>query len=146
LGALFAAKLHAMLPSRVIIMGFSWIAALTTSLMVLAPAGVLLGALLAVTAFFVPVMVTTVMTYQLVVTPDELRGRTSSIVGLCAGGANVLGPMAGGLLVAAGDGGSGSLLLCAVGLAVVAAGTTLSPTLRRFPTVREEAGETGETA
>ncbi|QWF85964.1 MFS transporter [Amycolatopsis sp. CA-230715] len=136
LGAAAAAKLHAALPSVVIIIGFSWVAAALTLVMAFVPSGVPLGLVFGALVFFLPVMITTVTTYQLVVTPDGLRGRVSGVVGFCAGAASAVGPLAGALVVgAAGDGSSG-VLLCAGALACVAIGASLSPSLLRFPTVR----------
>ena len=131
LGAVLAGQLHAALPPSVIIIGFTWIAALMTALMALVPAGLPMGLLLAGAALFAPVANTVVMTYQLKVTPDEMRGRLSGLAGLCAGGAAVLGPLVGGLVMGAGQ--HAAILICAGGLAVTALGTTLSRTLRTFP-------------
>ncbi|MFI6511953.1 MFS transporter [Streptosporangium sp. NPDC050855] len=131
LGALSAARLHAALPPFLFIVGFPLVAAVMTALMAVVPSGILLGVLLGGAAFLAPVANTTVLTYQLTVTPDHLRGRLSGIAGLFSGGAAALGPMVGGLLMTAG--GSTAVLVCAAGLALVAAGTVLSPTLRRFP-------------
>ncbi|MFD9741435.1 MFS transporter [Umezawaea sp. NPDC059074] len=131
LGAVLAGQLHSLLPPSVIIIGFTWIAALMTAVMSLVPAGLPMGLLLAGAALFAPVANTVVMTYQLMVTPDEMRGRLSGLAGLCAGGAAVLGPLVGGLVMGAGQ--HTAVLLCAAGLAVTALGTTLSPVLRSFP-------------
>lgn len=137
LGAIFAGKLVDLVPSSVIVVGFTWVSAAMTLLMVFVPAGIPLGLVLCATAFFVPVTATVVMTYQMVVTPDELRGRLSGIVGLGTEGAQALGPLAGAVMVAfAGGRSSTSLLVCAGCLALVALGSLLSPTLRRFPSVR----------
>ncbi|WP_219534272.1 MFS transporter [Nonomuraea guangzhouensis] len=132
-GAALADRLHAALPAPVVIVGFSWVTAALTALMAVVPSGLPLGLLLGCTAFFVPLANTTVLTYQITVTPDALRGRLTAIVGLCGGGAAALGPLLGGALVTAGSAG---ILACAAALAVVAAATTLSPTLRRFPSTR----------
>jgi len=61
----------------------------------------------------------------------ELRGRMSGVAGLCTGVAGVLGPLGGGLLMTAADGGAGAVAACAAGLALLAAGTTFNPALRR---------------
>ncbi|MEV4745780.1 MFS transporter [Streptosporangium sp. NPDC049248] len=132
LGALAAARLHAALPPVLTIVGFPLVAAVMTAAMALVPSGILLGVLLGGAAFLAPVANTTVLTYQLTVTPDHLRGRLSGIAGLFSGGAGALGPMAGGFLMTAG-GGPVAVPVCAAGLALVALGTLLSPTLRRFP-------------
>ncbi|MEU1387991.1 MULTISPECIES: MFS transporter [unclassified Nonomuraea] len=133
LGAALADRLHAALPAPVVIVGFSWVTAALTALMAVVPSGLPLGLLLGCAAFFVPLANTTILTYQITVTPDALRGRLTGVTGLCGGGAAALGPLLGGALVTAGTGG---ILACAAALALVAAATTLSPTLRRFPTAR----------
>lgn len=135
LGAIVAARLHAALPASVIVLGFSWIAAAMTATMAIVPGGLLLGVILGVVALFAPVANTTIITYQMVITPDELRGRLAGIVGLCTGVAGALGPLVGGVLMSA-IGGTSGVLACAVALAAIALGATLSPTLRRFPTYR----------
>jgi MFS family permease len=135
LGAIAAARLHAALPAPVIVLGFSWIAAAMTATMTLVPGGLALGVILGVVALFAPVANTTIVTYQMLVTPDEVRGRLSGITGLCAGVAGALGPLLGGIVMAT-IGGSSGVLICAVALAAVALGSTLSPTMRRFPTLR----------
>jgi MFS family permease len=141
LGASLASRLYDALPSRVIVIGFSFVAAGLTALMAAVPAGIPFGVVLGATSFFVPVTITTIMTYQMMVTPDELRGRLSGIVGLVTGGAGALGPTVGGLLMADSGNGPTSLLLCAACLGAVALGSLCSPTLRRFPSVRGEVVE-----
>ncbi len=133
LGAVLAGRLHAALPAPMIIIGFSWITAALTALMALVPAGLPLGLLLGCAAFFAPLANTTILTYQITTTPDGLRGRLTGIVGLCSGGAAALGPLLGGALMTSAGTGPAGILTCAAALTIVAAATTLSPTLRRFP-------------
>ncbi|MFE7133343.1 MFS transporter [Streptomyces sp. NPDC057638] len=133
LGAAAVGRLHTALPASAVIIGFPWVGAALTVVLALVPTGVWAGVVLGGIAFLIPTAFTTVMTYQITVAPDEMRGRLSGTVGLFAGGAGVLGPVVGGLLMADGNSGGGLLVWSAV-LAVVAVGTTLSPTLRRFPT------------
>jgi len=135
LGGICASRLNSALSPRVILIGFSWTAPVLVAAMALVPTGIMLGVLLGAAMFLVPVANTTVMTYQLVTTPDELRGRLSSIAGFCSGGAGALGPLIGGLL-ASGNGATG-ILVCAGGLAVVAVVMTLSPSIRNFPRSKE---------
>ncbi|GAB1510050.1 MFS transporter [Actinophytocola sp. KF-1] len=139
LGAVVAPRLHAALPAPVIVLGFSWIAAALTTAMAFAPGGLALGAILGVVAFFAPVANTTIITYQMTVTPDEYRGRLSGVTGLCGGVAGALGPLVGGLLMTGTGGGATGVLACATALAVIAIAATLNPTLRRFPTLRQHA-------
>ncbi|WP_018539966.1 MULTISPECIES: MFS transporter [unclassified Streptomyces] len=133
LGGLFAARLHTAVRPPVILLGFAWTAVAATAVMALVPAGLPQGALLAALAFLAPLANTTVLTHQLTVTPDALRGRMSGVAGFCSGGAGVLGPALGGALTGLAGGGVAAVLLCAGCLLVVALAATLSPTLRRFP-------------
>ncbi|MEU4235474.1 MFS transporter [Nonomuraea sp. NPDC026600] len=136
LGAMVAGRLHAALPAPVIIIGASWVFAAMAGLMALVSRGLMLGVLLGLAAVFFPVANTTIVTYQLTIAPDEIRGRLTGVVGLCSDLAGTVGPMAGGLLVAVTGDGAMSILICAALLGIVALGANLSPTLRRFPTLR----------
>ncbi|WP_433655164.1 MFS transporter [Nocardia sp. CA-128927] len=135
-GAICAPWLQARVPANLIIVGFPWALVVATVGMTLAPKGIPLGILLGMTALLAPAATTTVLTYQLIVTPDGLRGRLSSLVAFCTGAAAALGPAAGGMLVTLTGYGPLSMAICAATLAVVALGTLLSRPLRRFPTLR----------
>ncbi|WP_284740334.1 MFS transporter [Amycolatopsis sp. RTGN1] len=133
LGATVAGRLHAALPAPVILIGSSWIFAGSAAALAFASQGVPAGALLGVAAVLMPVANTTVMTYQLVLTPDEIRGRLSGVVGGCADLAAAAGPVLGGTILAVTGDAMTGILVCAAVLALVAAGSQLSPTLRRLP-------------
>jgi MFS family permease len=94
--------------------------------------GWLLGVLFVAMALLPPTANTTIITRQLLLTPDDLRGRQSSVLGIVTGVAAALGPVVGGLLVSA-LAGTNAVLVCAGGIAAVALVATLSPTLRSFP-------------
>jgi len=72
------------------------------------------------------------MTEQLLLTPDELRGRLSGVIGLATGVAAAAGPMLGGVLMAVLAPGR-AVLVCAAGMALATLLVTFSPTLRGFP-------------
>jgi MFS family permease len=91
-----------------------------------------LGLLFGIMALLPPTANTTIITRQLLLTPDDLRGRLSSVLGIATGVAAALGPVLGGLLVAALSG-TNAVLVCAGGIAAIALVATLSPTLRSFP-------------
>jgi MFS family permease len=137
LGATFTPRLHAALPARLIVVGFSWIVAAASAVMAVVPAGVPLGLLLGVAAFLAPLANTAVLTRLLLVTPDDMRGRLSGIAGFCSGGAGALGPVAGGLLMSMTGGGAIGVLVCAAAFALIAVGATLSPNLRWLPATQE---------
>ncbi|WP_199442869.1 MFS transporter [Umezawaea beigongshangensis] len=132
LGALVAARVSTALPPAAAVLGFAWLVTVAVGAMAFVPAGLPAGLLLGCAALLAPVANTAVSTHQLVVTPDELRGRMSATCGFGTGGAAAAGPVLGGALVAAtGDGGT-ALALCAVAFGLLAAGATASRTLRRF--------------
>ncbi len=137
-GALAAPYLHRLVSPYVSIAAVFWALAALTPLAVFAHNGYIMGALFFAMALLPPTANTTIMTQQLLLTPDELRGRMSGGIGLATGVAGALGPVLGGVLVALLSA-SQAVLLCATGIAMVTVLVTVSPTLRRFP--REEATE-----
>jgi MFS family permease len=138
IGALAASYLHRLVSPYLSIAAVFWVLAALTPLAVFVHNGYLMGALFFAMALLPPTANTTIMTQQLLLTPDELRGRTSSGIGLATGIAGALGPVLGGVLTAALTA-SQAVLLCATGIAVVTVLVTVSPTLRSFP--RREATE-----
>lgn len=132
LGALIAPYLHEKLSPYLSIIGVFWLLTLLTPVAVFVTNGYLMGALFAAMAFLAPTANTTIDTYQLLLTPDELRGRLSGVMGVVTGAAGALGPALGGVLteiVSANQ----AVLLCTAGLGAVTLLATMSPTLRRFP-------------
>jgi MFS family permease len=131
LGSAAAEHLHRVLRPPTVIIGFSWLLVALIAAMAFASPGWPLGILLGLVAFFVPTAFTTIMGYQLAVTPDGSRGRLSALVGVTAGLATTVGPLLGAALLAAGTSVS-PFIASAVGLAVVAGATTASPAIRRI--------------
>jgi ATP-binding cassette subfamily C protein len=109
-----------------------WTLTLLTPLVIFIENGYLMGTLFAAMAFVVPTANTTISTYQLLLTPDELRGRMSSVMGVVTGAAAAAGPALGGFLIE-GVSDNDAVLLCAAGIGVVTVLGTISPTLRKFP-------------
>ncbi|MGH3782759.1 MAG: MFS transporter [Pseudonocardiaceae bacterium] len=132
LGALVAPYLYRRLSTYLSIIGVFWAVTLLTPLAVFISNGYVIGLLFAAIAFLAPTANTTIATYQLVLTPDELRGRMSSVMGLVIGSAAVAGPALGGVLLEEVSDNQ-AVLLCAAGIGVVTVLGTISPTLRRFP-------------
>jgi MFS family permease len=131
-GALAAPYLHRLVSPYLSIAAVFWALAALTPLAVFAHNGYVMGALFFAMALLPPTANTTIMTQQLLLTPDELRGRMSGGIGLATGVAGALGPVLGGLLVAVLSA-SQAVLLCAAGIAAVTVLVTVSPTLRSFP-------------
>ncbi|MCW3044612.1 MAG: major facilitator transporter [Actinobacteria bacterium] len=143
LGTLVAPYLHRKLHPYVSIVSVFWILTALAPLAVFLRNGYGLGVLFAAMAFLPPTANTTIITYQLLVTPDGMRGRLASVMGVLGGVAAALGPAVGGLLVGAVSY-DRAVLLCAAGLALVTVLATLSPTLRAFP--GHDAGEASPVA
>ena len=132
LGALLASRLSQVLSPYVSIIAVFWVMAALTPLAAFINSGYLLGVLFAAMALLPATANTTIITRQLLMTPDELRGRLSSVLAIFTGVAVALGPMLGGLLATAVSG-TAAVLVCAAGIAATAVVATLSPTLRSFP-------------
>jgi predicted MFS family arabinose efflux permease len=132
LGALVASRLSQVMSPYVSIIAVFWALAALTPVAAFLDNGWLLGVLFAAMALLPPTANTTIITQQLLLTPDELRGRLSSVLGIVIGVAAALGPILGGLLATAVSGAL-AVLVCAGGIVVAAVVATLSTTLRRFP-------------
>ena len=132
LGALIASRLSQMVSPYISIIAVFWVMATLTPVAASLDNGYLLGLLLAAMALLPATANTTIITRQLLLTPDDLRGRLSSVLGIVTGVAATLGPVLGGLLAAALSG-TLAVLVCAGGIAAAAVVATLSPTLRSFP-------------
>lgn len=144
LGAVAAARLSQVLSPYVSIITVFWGLSALTVAAAFVESGWLLGALFAAMALLPPTANTAIITRQLLLTPDDLRGRLSSVLGIVTGIAAALGPVVGGLLASALSG-SHAILVCAGGIAAVAVVATLSPTLRSFPRQPVIAGPVAET-
>jgi MFS family permease len=109
-----------------------WALAALAPLAVVVDSGYLLGALFAGMALLAPTANTTIVTHQLLLTPDALRGRLSGTLNLAVGAAAALGPLLGGLLAET-TSPTTAVLVSAAGLATAAVLVTVNPTLRRYP-------------
>ncbi|MGH3572953.1 MAG: MFS transporter, partial [Pseudonocardiaceae bacterium] len=132
LGALIASRLSQLVSPYISIIAVFWVMAALTPVAAFLHSGYLLGVLLAAMALPPATANTTIITRQLLLTPDDLRGRLSSVLGIVTGIAATLGPVLGGLLASALSG-TLAVLVCAGGIAAAAVVATLSPTLRSFP-------------
>lgn len=141
LGTLVAPYLHRRLRPYLSITGVFWALTLLAPLAVLARDGYVMGALFAAMSFLAPTANTTIHTYQLLLTPDALRGRLSGAMSVAGGLAASVGPALGGLLMEIFSR-TQAVLLCSAGIGVVTLLSAMSPTLRGFPRhhVDEELG------
>jgi len=132
LGALIAPRLSAKLAPHQAIAGVFWALTVLAPLAVFISNGYLMGALFAGMALLAPTANTVITTYQLLRTPDSLRGRLSGVMNVAVGTAAALGPALGGVLAELLPG-SGAVLLCAGGIAVITVLVTVHPVLRAYP-------------
>jgi predicted MFS family arabinose efflux permease len=136
LGALLAPSLHRRLSPHAAIAGVFWALAVLSPLAVFIDSGYLLGALFAAMALLAPTANTTIVTHQLLLTPDELRGRLSGTLNVAVGAAGALGPALGGLLAETTTP-TTAVLITAAGLTVAALAATVNRTLRHYPERKE---------
>jgi len=131
-GALAAPYLHRVMGPYLSITGVFWVLTALTPVALIVHHGYLMGALFFAMALLPPTANTTIVTQQLLHTPDELRGRLSSVLGLITGVAAGAGPVVGGVLMEVAPGGT-AVLLCTAGIALATLLVTVSPVLRHFP-------------
>ncbi|MEU7481580.1 MFS transporter [Lentzea sp. NPDC042327] len=131
LGALVAPRLHRTLRPHRAIVGVFWVITALIPVALFLDPGLPMGVLFAAAAFLAPTANTTITTYQLLLTPDELRGRLSSVMGVALGVAAIAGPAVGGLLVDFLTP-TQAILTCTVGTALLTVFATTNRTLRRF--------------
>lgn len=132
IGALLAPSLLRVLTPYTSIAGVFWMLTALTPVAIVIDSGYLMGVLFAGMAVLAPTANTTINTHQLLLTPDELRGRLSGVMNVVTGAAAALGPALGGVLMELVPG-TAAVLVCATGLAIVTVLVTVSPTLRHYP-------------
>ncbi|GGS58619.1 MFS transporter [Actinokineospora fastidiosa] len=132
LGALIAPALHRALRPHIAIAAVFWALTALAPLTLLVPGGYLMGAVFAAMALFAPTANTTITTHQLLLTPDEMRGRLSGVMNVAVGAAAAIGPALGGVLAETLTA-RHAVVVCVIGMAVVTLFVTVNPTLRRYP-------------
>lgn len=140
-GTFVASPLQAKLGPYRSVAALGWLSVVLTPLILVVPPGFWHGVLLGLMAFLTPTATASVQAFQILSTPDELRGRLSGAAHLFNGIGSAIGPLAGGVLVALGS--VPAVLTCAGAMLVIAFGATLSPDMRALPrSMAEEADET----
>ncbi|NUT52323.1 MAG: MFS transporter [Saccharothrix sp.] len=137
LGALAAPWLHRLLGPHRSIAAVFWALTLLVPLALVVRSPYLIGVLFALMSFLAPTANTTINTHQLLLTPDELRGRLSGVMGVVVGTAGALGPVVGGVLTESLSA-SAAVVVCAAGTLLVTIFVTVSPTLRGYAEAQEE--------
>jgi MFS family permease len=131
-GSLLAPYLHNKLSPFISIASVFWVLTALVPTAIFIHNGYLMGALFFGISLLPPTANTTILTRQLLITPDHLRGRLSGVIGLIVGAAAAVGPMLGGILIELLPS-TEAVLVCAVGIAAITLVVTVSPTLRHFP-------------
>jgi predicted MFS family arabinose efflux permease len=131
-GSLLAPYLHNKLSPFTSIASVFWVLTALVPTAIFIHSGYLMGALFFGIALLPPTANTTIQTRLLLITPDHLRGRLSSVIGLIVGAAAAIGPMLGGILIDLLPS-TQAVLVCAAGIAAITLVVTASPTLRHFP-------------
>ncbi|MGW2636976.1 MFS transporter [Streptomyces sp. NPDC001348] len=131
-GALVSDRATRRFPLGRIAVVMLWLEALMFPLYALAPDPLLLAAVAAAESLVAPVYAVAMTTHQLAVTPDELRGRTTSAVSTLTTGALSIGTLAGGALITT-LGAETLVWVCGAWLLVLALLTTANRAVRQAP-------------
>jgi predicted MFS family arabinose efflux permease len=131
-GSLLAPYLHSKLSPFTSIASVFWVLTALVPTAIFIHSGYLMGALFFGIALPPPTANTTILTRQLLITPDHLRGRLSGVIGLIVGAAAAAGPILGGVLIEVLPS-TQAVLVCAAGIAAITLVVTVNPTLRHFP-------------
>ena len=131
-GALVAGRVYRYFPPKSVIIGINWAWAALLPLMLTTQNPSLLGLIGGATAFLGPLWNVVMMQYQLVIVPDEMRGRVGGAVQTLVSGTVPLGTLGAGFLLAA-VGPKQSLLTLVGVMAAIALAGTISPAIRHAP-------------
>lgn len=131
-GALAASRLQRHLSPRVVILGATWVWAALLPLFAIARGPVQIGAVGAACAFVGALWNVVVITYAIVVVPNELLGRVTSASMTLSWGVLPLGSLGAGYLLTT-LGPAGSVWVLTAVLVVAAVAATAGPAVRRSP-------------
>ena len=133
-GALLAPRLQRRLSARAVLMGESWVLALSIPLLLVTRNALLLGLVVAVAELVTPVTNTIVVSYRVALAPDRLQGRVQAASTLISFSAGWLGPLLVGFMLE--NAGSAATILTLTGwAAVLAVAATGSRQVRHPPTL-----------
>lgn len=132
LGALAAPWLQARISPRLVVVGANWVWALLVPPILLVSHPYAVAVLLAGMAFVGPLWNVVIGSYKILLTPDALIGRISSVAGLISWGVIPFGSLIGGLAIDA-FGAETTLLLLSLFMVAVAAAATVNRGIRQAP-------------
>lgn len=132
LGAVVAPRIYRAFGPHQALAGIMWLFAAIVPVMALSRGVVVWGLLLAAMAFMAPTAYTVLGTQQVLLTPDDMRGRLSSATNLFNGGALAGGTAVGGIL-SQWLTHTQALVCCAVAVTALAITAAVSRSLRMVP-------------
>jgi len=135
-GSLLSPAIQRRVPAKLVVTATAWVWLVLLVPMAFVGSPYALGALYAGIAFMSPPWNVVINAYQLVLVPDRLLGRVVSAGFMAAYGAQPLGSLAAGLLLASVGPKGAALALAAVTLALALAGSA-SAAIRAAPTLEE---------
>jgi MFS family permease len=135
LGSAASPRIQKRLSMRAIVIGSLWLQAGTIGFVIDPSIYVLLACVLPMAAFF-PTVNAVVIGYRVAVTPDRLTGRVNSVARTIALCGAPLGPLAAGLMLGATSPRTTVAVFTGI-LAVLAAFSSLSPSIRNAPSLDE---------
>ncbi len=136
LGAIVAPSIQRRLSFAQVIIGTTWLSALSIPFFAIAPNVVVLGLLLAVSFFMGPIYNVVQMSYRMAIIPDELQGRVNSMFRLIAFGGQPLGLALTGILIQR-FGVVVTILACSIGMAGFALAATVNTHVRGARSIAE---------
>jgi MFS family permease len=122
-GAVAANWLHRVTSPRTIAVAYPWLAAAAALVLAFGVPPLAMGCVYGAWIFFGPTWDAVVGGRRVLLTPDALQGRASSVIGLVAAGAVALGPLVGGVLATWLSGSQAFLCLAVFGIVIAIAGT-----------------------
>ncbi|WP_371519809.1 MFS transporter [Kitasatospora sp. NBC_01300] len=131
-GALAAGRLRRSLSPFTALMVLTWATAVLVPLLAVVPTGWPAGLVLGAAAFLAPTATALVAGHQMMVTPDEMRGRLAGLIGVSMGAGAALGPLLCGLLLETVHA-VPTVLSCAAAFLLIALGVAVTPAVRAFP-------------
>ncbi|MEV7358789.1 MFS transporter [Kitasatospora sp. NPDC091276] len=131
-GALAAGRLRRSLSPFTALMVLTWASAVLVPLLAVVPTGWPAGLVLGAAAFLAPTATALVAGHQMMVTPDEMRGRLAGLIGVSMGAGAALGPLLCGLLLETVHA-VPTVLSCAAAFLLIALGVAVTPAVRAFP-------------
>jgi predicted MFS family arabinose efflux permease len=133
-GALLAPALQKRLSPRLVIIGETWVIALSLPLLLVAHNALLLGLVVAAAELVTPVTNSIVVSIRIALAPDRLQGRTQAASTLIAYSFGWVGPLAVGLMLES-AGSTATILVLTGWMLVLGVGAIATPAFRHPPTL-----------